>query len=415
MSWLPSPLTSRVDRLQSRGKDAARQRIATVREREHRQTAQLASDELAFGGGYLVHPSGVPQSPEVAGWPTRTIEGHTYHARTRITASRVSTGGALAVIGHPIDVDTGDVSPQRITGALAALAAQGTEALLRRAAYLGGRWTLLWHGPDGVVTVLTDALASQQVWHSPSGRTIASHAALVQDGILLPTNSVLHVTNTSGVAVRRYYPWAEDDHPPAPPVTNPSEAYAAFSARIVAHTRLLCTFGRPGIWLTGGHAGQAVLASYLPNRQDGGYTFTTFAPKSAHESREQATVMYASSRLSFHLGMPHRVVRDWEPPSSDVFSVAYRRTFPLGTSASTAFARSTLPGDTVELHPAGGDVVDLDSWELLDRNYLDGDLTHRVMLPFNDRRLLEIMLSLPPDQRAEASLVSRLAAELEAS
>lgn len=414
MSWLPSRLTQRVGRLRDQVGESVQQRVATVRERQRTRSGQVDSSDLAFGSGYLVRAPGVPRPPEVTGWRTRTINGYAYHARARITASPVRTGGTVALIGRAVDVDSGNVSPQRITDELAELAAQSTEALVRRAAYLGGRWTLLRHGPDGAVTVLNDALASQQVWHTPDGRTIGSYAALVPDGTLLPTNSLLHVTDTFGVTVRRYYPWPGDPPPgQGTPTSDPAAAYAAFRRRIVAHTRLLSDLGRPGIGLTNGTRSRAVLAAYLPHRRDGGYLFTWFATESARQGQEMADAMFGASRLAQELGVPHRVVRAWEPPRTDAFSVAYRRSFPDGTTLPSAFARSTLPRDTVELHSAGADVVDLDSWEQLDRAYLEGDLAHRVMLPFNDRRLLEIMLSLPRAQRVEQVLVSRLAAELD--
>lgn len=414
MSWLPDRVTARAGRLRDRVEETVQQRVATVRERERTHTAQADSGDLAFGYGYLVRAPGVPRPPEVVGWRTRTISGFAYHARARITASPVSTGGAVVLIGRAVDVDTGNVSPQRLTDELAELAAQSTPALIRRAAYLGGRWTLFRHGPDRALTVLTDALASQQVWHSQDGRTIASYAALVPDGTVLPTNSLLQVISGGEVTVRRYYPWPDTDPPgEGAPATDLAATYAQFRKRVVAHTRLLSDLGRPGLPLTTRPASRAVLAAYLQNRRDGGYTFTSFATESARKSREQADELFESSRLSHELGIAHRVVRAIAPPWTDAFSVAYRRTFPQGTSLAAAFARHTLPRDTVELHAAGADVVDLESWEQLDRGYLEGDLAHRVLLPFNDRRLLEIMLSLPAEQRTSGLLVNRLAAELD--
>ncbi|WP_256838900.1 hypothetical protein [Ornithinimicrobium faecis] len=414
MSSLPARVTRRVGRLRDQFEESVQQRVATVRAREQSHTTQADSGNLAFGHGYLVRAPGVPRPPEVAGWRTRTISGFVYHARARITASPVSTGGAVVLVGRAVDVDTGNVSPQRLTDELSELAAQSTQALIRRAAYLGGSWTLFRHSPDGSCTVLTDALASQRVWHSPDARTIGSYAALVPDSTALPTNSLLHVTGTGEVTVRRFYPWPDTDPPgQGAPTTDLAAAYAEFRKRVVAHTRLLSDLGRPGLPLTTAPASRAVLAAYLPHRRDGGYTFTSFATESARKGQDQANELFEASRVSHELGIAHRVVRAVVPPWGDSFSVAYRRTFPQGTSLASAFARHTLPRDTVELHAAGADVVDLRSWEQLGQDYLEGDLAHRVLLPFNDRRLLEIMLSLPAEQRTKGLLVNRLAAELD--
>lgn len=40
--------------------------------------------------------------------------------------------------------------------------------------------------------------------------------------------------------------------------------------------------------------------------------------------------------------------------------------------------------------------------------FLDGDLSHRILPPFNDRRLLEVMLSLPEEQRVGKALYARV-------
>lgn len=416
MSSLISQVTSTAGRVRDRLTEAVEDRVSTVRARAQAHTAREDSSELAFGHGYLVRDAGMARPREVAGWRTRTLSSYSYHARGRITVSPVSTGGALVLVGRAVDVSTGNVSPQGIADSLAELAAQDTGAMVRSAAYLGGRWCLFLHRPDRSLTVLTDALASQRVFYSPDGRALGSYPSLVPEPTELPANSLLEITAEDGPAVRRYYPWPEAETPGEGTASaDPAEAYAEFRKRIVAHTRLLADLGRPGIALTGGFRSQAVLAAYLPHRRDGGYSFTHFATKSARESQEQADDLFTASALSHRLGVPHRVVRAVAPPRDDAFARAYRRSFPGGRSLASAFARHTLPRDTVELHSAGSDVTDLSSWESLDRHYLEGDLAHRVLLPFNDRRLLEIMLSLPPEQRAEAHLVRRLAAELETS
>src|SRR5699024_3388102 len=178
-------------------------------------------------------------------------------------------------------------------------------------------------------------------------------------------------------------------------------------------TRLLCDLGRPGVGLTAGPRSRAILAAYLPHRRDGGYGFTHYATESFRTDPAAAEDLFTASALAHRLDLPHRVLRAVKPPRGAVFELAYRRTYPGGTTLARAFARHTLPRDTVELHSAGADVADQHSWEHLTGDFREGDLAHRVMLPFNDRRLLEIMLSLPPRARADQVLVRRLAAEVD--
>ena len=49
------------------------------------------------------------------------------------------------------------------------------------------------------------------------------------------------------------------------------------------------------------------------------------------------------------------------------------------------------------------------------QKFTDGDLGHRILLPFNDRVLLETMLSLPYPQRAAKVLFERLFSEVAAA
>ncbi|WP_109472745.1 hypothetical protein [Ornithinimicrobium cavernae] len=417
MTGLPDRVTRTVGRVRDRVGTAVQQRVTVVRERDREHGVRSVAGDLAFGCGYLVRGPGVPRPAEVAGWRTRSVGGYHYHARARITISPTGPDGAVVLIGRPVDVDTRTTTTQTIADRLAVLAADasGTDAVVRAAAYLGGRWTLFVHGGDGSLTVVTDALASQQVWHSDDGSTLASYASLVPGGTVLPTNSLLEVHGGT-VQVRRYWPWDEpqDAGVDGLPAGSSTEAvYEEFRSRIVAHTRLLSDLGRPGVALTGGTRSRAVLAAYLPHRRDGGYAFTHFATESFRDGPGQAEDLFAASALAHRLELPHRVLRAMEPSRDDVFSLAYRRTYPRGDSLASAFARHTLPRDTVELHSAGADIVDLDSWEGLGGPFREGDLAHRVLLPFNDRRLLELMLSVPVEQRRAGALVGRLAAELE--
>lgn len=431
MSPVRDQLTGSVGRVRSRVSGAVRRRVRTVRERSARQEAPstaggmvgrtalaaVAADdrvaELAFGGGFLVHSADTPGPPLGEHWETRRVADRVYHVRTPLAFSTTRSGETVVLLGHPVDVDAGTAQAQAVTDRLAALAdsADSTDspdstedavgAVLEAAAYLGGRWTLFLHGPDGGLTVLPDALASCPVWFTDDGAVIGSHEALVPGGNLLAVNSLLDVSAT-GVDARSH------------DVTGGTVAeatYEEFRERLVEHTRLVAGTGRAGIGLTAGTASRAVLSAYLPHRRPDDFTFTHFATESARAGREQATDLFGASALSHLLGVPHRVVRTTAPPAGSVFEAAYRLTSPHGDSAATAFARHHLPPETVELHSAGAPVCDLQSWGAVPDAVRDGDLGHRVALPFNDRLLLEMLVHQPPGE----DFVSRLAEELPAA
>lgn len=412
MSRLPDRVTEVAGRARGRVARAARRRVATVREREARRHRAAQAAELAFGGGYLVHEAGVPPPAEVNGWPTVAVGDRTVHTRLPLTLSPVTSGGSVAVLGHPVDVDRDTADPQAITDHLAALAgtagggAAGDTAVLRAAAYLGGRWTLLLHGADGGLTVLPDALASRPVWHTPDGRLLASHEALVPGGRLLPPAATLRVAADGAVTVDDGQAWS----PSGPTATE--DAYREFRERLVTHTRLLAGLGRPAVALTAGPRSRAVLAAYLPHRRDDGFAFTHFATTSARHGQAQADDLFAASALAHRLRVPHRVLPTQQAPSGDAFGAAYRTTYPQGATPGRAYARHLLPPDSVELHSAGAEVAE-QAWTGLDPSVTEGDLGHLVMLPFNDRRLLELMTGASGDEPAGGSFVRRLAAELD--
>ncbi|MCK0114323.1 hypothetical protein MWU75_19480 [Ornithinimicrobium sp. F0845] len=428
MSRLPHQVTGTVGRVRNRVAGAVRQRVLTVRERSAREagtvdgataghpsagTALLARGpvaEVAFGGGYLVRSPGVPESPYVATWPSRQIGGRTYHSRGPLTWATADDGSTVVLLGRPVDIDHDTADALVIADRLARLAVGPTEdsttagqdPLVRAAAGLGGRWTLFAHAADGGLTVLTDALASQQVWHTDDGAVVGSHETLVAGATLLPANSLLRVDPAGATTVRRYFPWTQPEPTPSAGVP----VLERVRDRLAAHTRLLTGQGRPAVALTAGPASRAVLAAYLAHPREGGFAFTHFATESAREGPEQALDMFAASRLAHRVGLPHLVVRAVAPPEESVFAVAHRLSFPRGSTVASAFARAALPRDTVELHSAGAGVHDLASWESQAGDFRDGDLTHAVALPFNDRHLLELLLGLDDEQRDE------LAAEL---
>ena len=409
------PVTGVLARVRGRVGATVRRRVTTVRERSARQEASSAAGgtalaaapaddrvaALAFGGGYLVHTASTPAPSLDDHWETRRIADRIYHVRTPLTSSTTRSGGTVVLLGHPVDVDAGTAQAQDVADRLAALAdsaADGLGAVLEAASDLGGRWTLFLHRPEGGLTVLPDALASCPVWFTGDGAVIGSHEALVPGSSLLAVNSLLDVSAT-GVGAR-----SQDSSGR----TTAAATYEQFRGRLEEHTRLLTGTGRPGVALTAGPASRAVLAAYLPHRRPDDFTFTHFATESARTGREQATDLFRASALSHRLGIPHRVVRTTGPPPGSVFEMAYLTSTPDGETMASAFARHHLPPATLELHSAGAGVHDQASWTAVADAVRDGDLSHRVALPFNDRRLLEMLTHQPPGE----SFVTRLSEEL---
>lgn len=510
---------------------AVETRVRTVQQRELEQQERWEREEPArqvrngaFGHGYLLRSTAGSTAPaQVRDWPVRTIGGHTYHLhpRTRVTVA----GRSLVLLGDPIDVDRGQADARRIAYRLWwVLRTRGRDALVREAAYLGGRWTLVTHDrttPGHRLLVLTDALGSQAVCYSTTGGTaVGSHGVLVADalghgpddaalelseagrtagatgggtlpGLLTPYEQVLALspncllevtTDAEGTAAtatqRRYWPFEERQEVAA------EEAYPLFRERLTAHVRLLAGLGRPGISLTGGLHSRVTLAAYLPHRRPQDLTFTTFDPRSVRTGLGSALDLFRASRLAQQGGIEHRLLRWEQPPEGHVFTTLHGRTFPvLPPSADAAFAQWLhLPHDLIQLQSTAPDVAttrgrsrtaDLlttdplttdpltpermaglwtgaesgpppeltarfQEWQEVtdftrerlggydDRALFDweqqvgrwgpatfqeGDFSHRVLLPFNDRRLLELMLSLPAADRASQVLFHRLLAE----
>ena len=184
--------------------------------------------------------------------------------------------------------------------------------------------------------------------------------------------------------------------------------------------------------------------------------------------------VFVANALSASVGVQHRVLRWRQAPAEGTFATLHRRTFaPLPGSSGAAFAMwSDLPGDLVQLQsncaetgtaflrhrtdepldplrlarmmmhategledlagamygdypdyaqmtPArmlGHDHHDLFYWEQRIgrwgwQKFADGDLGHRVLLPFNDRALVETMLSLPYPLRESKLLLRRILEE----
>lgn len=392
------------------------QRVRTVRSREEARAQAEIVRAVAFRHGYLVCRVGSPVPPAVAEWVQHEVGTVTYHLHpsTRMTVA----AEAVVLLGDPVDVDAATTDPQLIAGRLAELRPEGTAAIVRAASRLGGRWTLFVHEDDGALVVVTDALASQEVWWGQEG-VIASHRALLStSGSALRPNTQLRVgaAGGDGVEVHRYWPAAEDE---ADPVVGPDVAGRELCERLVTHTRLLATLGRPGVALSEGLASSALLAAYLRHRHDDGFAFTTFEVASVRDGLGPVEHLFVASQLAQTLGLPHRVVEVIAPAEGDGLGLAYARTHPRGARPGVPQAYAELPADTVVLHPAGSDLTDRAAWEAGDRlgsaaGFPEGDLTQRVLLPFNDRRIIELLLSLSATQKGASAALAELADELPA-
>ncbi|WP_134774614.1 hypothetical protein [Ornithinimicrobium flavum] len=488
-------------------------------------------DEQVLDGahphGYLLVGPGVAPPPDVAGWPTRAdlVPGATLHLqpRTVLSCERGATGTVI-LLGHPVDVGAGITDGHRIASRLVGTwDLRGDDALVREAAGLGGRWTLLAvsaRGPEGPVhgsdlLVVPDTHATQPVFHAvAAGRLgLGSTPALVAAALGLPVderalallaelrelrrgavtylpgrltpyagldpllpNLLLRVDlgDRPGLRRERFWPWHErvgtDDV---------AAVHAAFRERLTAHTELLAGLGRPAVSLTAGTDSRvtAAVARHTLRARDG-FAFTYVNPRDARNGRAALADVTAASAVAARLGLPHRVLRWRAPAEGGTFDRLHRRTYaPLVPSRGAAHAMwADLPRDLVQLQSncaetgttfyrrrtaeplsslrltrimmnategyedladdlfggyldfasltpdrlLGHDHHDLLYWEQRIgrwgwQKFTDGDLGHRILLPFNDRVLLETMLSLPYPLREGKVLLERILTEVPAA
>lgn len=486
---------------------------------------EVRADRVLDGAhphGYLLLSSSVTPPDDVTGWVSRgdLVPGTTLylHPRTVLSCERGATG-TVVLLGHPVDVGAGITDGHRIASRLAGTwDLRGDDALVREAAELGGRWTLLGAsarrdgGPvHGYLLVVPDAHATQPVFSAVSAGRLAlgSTPALVAAALdlavdekalallaqlrerrkgavtylpgrltpylgldPLPPNLLLRADLGERPALRRerFWPWQERVE-----TDDVGTVHAAFRERLTAHTTLLTGLGRPAVSLTAGTDSRvtaAVARQALRERE--GFAFTYVNPRDARGGRAAMADVTAASAVAARLGLPHRVLRWRAPTPGGTFDVLHRRTYaPLVPSRGAAHAMwADLPHDLVQLQsncaetgttfyrrrtaeplsPArltrimlnateghedlaedlfgdyldfaqlgpdrllGYDHHDLLYWEQRIgrwgwQKFTDGDFGHRIMLPFNDRVLLETMLSLPYPMREGKVLFERLFSE----
>ena len=203
----------------------------------------------------------------------------------------------------------------------------------------------------------------------------------------------------------------------------PSPVYEA--TRLTAHVRLLTTLGTPAIGLSNSVASQAALGAYLPHRQPEDIACTLLRTRAAKRSRLPG--LFAASRLAQHVGITHRIFR-WETlDEKHPLALAVAATYP---DLEHPFGRAvawwgSLVDDAVqlldrapdlELLQAGGRTASEGEHSPLRPSELqlacqEADFSHRALLTFNDRRLLELLCSVPANGRRRQALLRRFVAD----
>jgi hypothetical protein len=469
-----------------------------------------------FSHGYLAASYGV-ELHDLPGWLTETFGNLTVHRHplTRWAAHR-RDHAAVAVIGDPVDLDSGSTDPQWVAAnATRILADGGLESALRYVAYLGGRWTALFESGGGLV-VVPDFAATQSVyWHHGSGTAFSNYAHLLAEatgapvnepyrdlmrnardlgakgtiywpGIETPFSDILPVLPNHALQVpphgipehRRFYPFPETTAP-----RDPETAYGQFTSLFFRHVGLLCTAtDRIGISLTAGTDSRTTLAAAAPHLDPAqALTWTYLDTSKPHAG--MAADAGAAVELAQRYGLRHQIVdlraeglRAFESPQ-EAFARAYRRSMqytPQFRRLSVAY-QEQLPAGTVELqsmvaevgtgfyrrrsgqptaerlaqlytaapfneHPlvraaferyveyAGLADVQSGPVDWHDLFYLEsrlgrwaalriqeGDLSHRVMLPFNTRGVIEALAGPALEDRVDKQALRRFLAEHEKS
>lgn len=247
----------------------------------------------------------------------------------------------------------------------------------------------------------------------------------------------------------------------------------AFSERMSAHIGLLSGFGRVGLSLTAGLDSRITLAMARPYLRRDDFTFTYLNPRPAPSGGAYDDV-FGASAIAARVKLPYRLIR-WRSPEPDsIFDQIYRTTYPVqrGSPGAAHAMGADLTHDMIQLQSVGGETGtvfprlrnaepisprklsrlwlgmrpgdhrrffdyfeayiaysqfsqdrlrgynhhDVNYWEHRMgkwgcRKAQDGDFSHRLLMPYNDRRLIELMLSLPPARRADKSLYRRILQE----
>lgn len=244
-----------------------------------------------------------------------------------------------------------------------------------------------------------------------------------------------------------------------------------FADRLRRQLRLLPELGRLSWSLTGGGDSRVLLAHQESPPPPGTFAFTYLNPRDAATNAGAVDDVFVANALAFRVGMPHRVLRWRQAAPDSVFGRLHTATFPVSyNSHGAAHAMwADLPHDLVQVQGLGGEIgtvfrtdrppgpltpakaanmwlgpafeqhpgfrqifeeylaySSLDDARLRGYNHHDilywehrmgrwgwkkslvGDFSHRIVPPLNDRRTLEVMLSLPEPQRVGKALYQRV-------
>ncbi|TDC54425.1 hypothetical protein E1212_03015 [Jiangella ureilytica] len=280
---------------------------------------------------------------------------------------------------------------------------------------------------------------------------------------LIP-NCLLEADLASGRTVhRRFYPFEELRE------MDVKVTYERFEELFRAHLRLLSTFGPVGISVTSGLDSRTTLAGGREFLPPNSFAFTFY--RSTNPADAHAEDLYGGNQTAWNYQLPHRVIR-WDGRiKSPAFDAIFTTTFPrlsqartiaqafydglprdffhfqstiaetgtvfykrrevteisaqrlthLWHGADVARVESLVAAFEEFIHYAdfradnlhGYDYHDLFYWEHRNsrwaaNRYHEADLAHRVLLPFNQRSLIETMLSLPFKDRADRVLLHHL-------
>lgn len=243
------------------------------------------------------------------------------------------------------------------------------------------------------------------------------------------------------------------------------------------HTALICSTNRPVLSLTGGKDSRTTFAAALPHLRDDSFVFTYYNPRDGLVTRGAPHDVIAANALAAAVGVPHRLLQWREPQEGSIFAELYDRTYPVrrGSTGAAHAMWADLPHDIVHLQSIGAelgttfytvrrdvpitphrlmeivsnrtdlgaemeqaafadyldyaqfttaaiggyDYHDVFYWEQRMGKwgylkYQDGDFAHRMLMPFNARGLIEIMQSLPYDQRESKVLLHAMLATVPA-
>ncbi|HLS46332.1 MAG TPA: hypothetical protein VK045_12940, partial [Ornithinicoccus sp.] len=324
-------------------------------------------------------------------------------------------------------------------------------------------------GPDARSQEMWDILRSARrtgVIFLPG--TMTTH----EDVLPLVPNHVLRISLTEGgtasVAHDRFWPYEQRVER-----SDTSAVTTEFIDYFREHTRLLCTLGRPVLSLTGGMDSRTSFAAALPHLHEESFTFTYFNPRDGLTKKGAADDVFDANAFAVDVGVQHRVLRWRQPQPGTIFEEIIDRTYPVrrGSIGAAHAMWADLPHDIVHLQSIGAEMgttfytkrpqgpitphrlteivtnrTDLGAeteqaafGEYLDyaqfthdaiggydphdvfyweqrmgkwgyMKYQDGDFSHRMLLPFNDRGLIELMLSLPYHQRESKVVLHALLA-----